>query len=254
MMSFTPCPRSRQIDIAPRYIQAPTRQLLFCTGYLSEHGSFLDSVRDSSLSNRSIARTRQYRPPLFFQLHPWLYLLLIPVLCTHLWSDVHKEGAIDFLYSLPISYFELVIGKFLAAWVISALALLLTFPIIVTINYFGSPDNGVIASQFLGSWLLAGAYLSIGCLICVLTCHRLIIFMLTLALLLAVGGLSSVLDALDHQAPVWIVDTLLSLSPFARFSAIDNGTLVLQDYLFFISMTLAFLASTIVALKLKKAE
>jgi ABC-2 type transport system permease protein len=190
----------------------------------------------------------------FFQLHPWLYLLLIPVLCTHLWSDVHKEGAIDFLYSLPISYFELVIGKFLAAWVISALALLLTFPIIVTINYFGSPDNGVIASQFLGSWLLAGAYLSIGCLICVLTCHRLIIFMLTLALLLAVGGLSSVLDALDHQAPVWIVDTLLSLSPFARFSAIDNGTLVLQDYLFFISMTLAFLASTIVALKLKKAE
>nr|WP_154743242.1 ABC transporter permease [Pseudomonas karstica] len=189
---------------------------------------------------------------IFFQFHPWLYLLLVPVLCTQLWSDECQKGAIDFLNTLPISAFELAVGKFLAAWTISGLALLLTFPIVITVNYLGDPDNGTIALQLLGSWLLAGAYLSGGCFICALTHHRLAIFTLTLGLMLAVSGVSSAIDALDHQAPIWIIDSLISLSPLTRFDAISNGVLVLQDCLYFISMIIAFLTATTLLLKLGK--
>ncbi|QJI28223.1 ABC transporter permease [Pseudomonas sp. ADAK18] len=188
----------------------------------------------------------------FFRFHPWLYLFLIPVLCTQLWSDEGKEGALDFLNTLPINVFELALGKFFAAWTISGLALLLTFPTVITVNYLGLPENETIAIQFFGSWLLAGAYLAGGCFICALTCHRFIIFTLTLCLLLTASGLSSILDAFDYHTPAWIIENLISLSPSARFDTIGNGVLTLQDLSYFLSMILAFLVATIVTLKFKK--
>ena len=187
----------------------------------------------------------------FFQLHPWLYLLLTPVLSTQLWSDEHTAGAMDFLKTLPVTGFELVFGKFLAAWVVAGVALLLTFPLVITVNYFGNPDNTVIASQYLASWLLAGSYLSAGCLICTLTHHRVVIFTVTLCLLLAASGLSSILDAIEHQAPIWLIDRIISLSPSTRFNAIDQGVLALQDSLYFVSMIVAFLAATTIALNVR---
>jgi len=188
----------------------------------------------------------------FFRFHPWLYLLLIPALCTQFWSDEEKEGALDFLNTLPITVFELTLGKFFAAWIISGLALLLTFPIVITINYLGSPENKTIAVQFFGSWLLAGAYLAGGCFICALTCHRVTIFTLTFGLLLAASGVSSVLDTIDYHTPTWIIDSLISVSPSVRFDAIGNGVLTLRDTSYFLSMILAFLAATIITLKLRK--
>ncbi|MGC6369508.1 ABC transporter permease [Pseudomonas sp. K2I15] len=187
----------------------------------------------------------------FFQLHPWFYLLLTPVLSTQLWSDEHKSGAMDFLKTLPVTGFELVFGKFMAAWVVSGVALLLTFPIVITVNYFGNPDNTVIASQYLASWLLAGSYLSAGCFICTLAHHRVVIFTVTLCLLLAASGLSSILDAIEHQAPIWLIDRIISLSPTTRFDAIDQGVLALQDSLYFVSMVVAFLAATTIALNVR---
>lgn len=188
----------------------------------------------------------------FFKLHTWLYLFLIPFLATHLWSDERNENAIAFMNTLPVTAFELVAGKFFAAWLVSGLALLLTFPIVITINYLGTADNLVIASQYLGSWLLAGGYLSAGCFICVLTRHRLVIFTVTMGLLITASALSSVLDALDHHTPVWIIESLISLSPPARVSAIDNGLMTLHDMLYFASMIFAFLTATSVTLNFRK--
>ncbi|WP_226475234.1 ABC transporter permease subunit [Pseudomonas sp. MWU16-30323] len=184
----------------------------------------------------------------FFQLHPWLYLMLTPVLCTRLWADEHTTGAMEFLKTLPVTGFEIVVGKFLAAWIVSGLALLLTFPIVITVNYFGNPDNTVIASQYLASWILAGSYLSVGCFICTLTHHRAVIFTVTLCLLLTASGLSSIIDAIERQVPIWLIDRVLSLSPSVRFDAIDQGVLALQDSLYFISMIIAFLGATVIAL------
>ncbi|MBT2374789.1 ABC transporter permease [Pseudomonas fluorescens] len=188
----------------------------------------------------------------FFRFHPWFYLFLIPALCTQLWSDEGKEGAFDFLNTLPINVFELTLGKFLAAWTVSGLALLLTFPIVITVNYLGSPENKTIVVQLFVSWLLAGTYLAGSFFICALTCHRLIILILTFFLLLAASGLSSVLDAFDYHTPVWLIESLISLNPSARFDTIGNGVLTLQDLSYFLSMILAFLAATIVTLKFRK--
>lgn len=187
----------------------------------------------------------------FFQLHPWLYLLLIPALSTQLWADENETGLSDLLITLPVTGAEWVIGKFFAAWIIIALALVLTLPIVVLVNTLGSADNTVITTQYLASWLLAGSYLSIGCLICALNRHYLIIFILTLSILLLISGLSSVLDALEHQAPIWIIDNVTSLSPLPHLSQIDHGVIVLRDCLYFISVIVASLAATTVVLNYK---
>ncbi|MGE1154275.1 ABC transporter permease [Pseudomonas kitaguniensis] len=189
----------------------------------------------------------------FFQWHPWLYLLLIPTLSTQLWSDEHNPSLRDVMKTLPITTVERVIGKFLAAWTVCAVALMLTFPIAVAANYLDTVDNQVIASQFLASWLLAGSYLSVGCFICTLTRQRVVVFLLTLGLLLTASGLSSVLDALEHQAPVWVVDSVVALNPLSRFDTINNGKLTLRDSLYFISMILAFLSASTVTLNYKNS-
>jgi ABC-2 type transport system permease protein len=188
---------------------------------------------------------------IFFQLHPWLYLLLIPVLAAQLWSDESNAGFLDLMKILPITTFEWVIGKFLAAWVVAGTALMLTFPLVIIANYLGVADNSVIASQFMSSWLLAGSYLAVGCFIFTLVRQRTTLFILTVGLMLIVSALSYLLDALEHQAPIWAVDSLVSLSPFSRYSAIDNGKFTLRDTLYFISMIFAFLAATTVTLNYK---
>lgn len=189
----------------------------------------------------------------FFLLHPWLYLLLIPALCAQLWTDEHETGLIHLLKLLPVTSAELVIGKFLAAWVICAIALALTLPIVVAVNVLGSADNMLIATQYLASWLLAGSYLSVGCLISTLNRQHLIACLLTLSLLLAISELSSVLDALEQQAPIWIIDSAVSLSPLSHFATIDHGVLVLRDSLYFISVIMTSLAAATVILNYKNS-
>ncbi|MFO2464085.1 ABC transporter permease [Pseudomonas sp. 15FMM2] len=187
----------------------------------------------------------------FFQHHPWLYLAFIPAICVHLWSDEHIEGAQDFFSALPVSAFELTSGKFMAAWMVCGLTLLSTFPTLVILKYLGTPDDGIIIAQYLGSWLLSGVYLSVGCFICVVTRNRLIIFSSTMGLLLATSILFSIIDALDHQIPIFIVDSLMTLSPSTRFDTITSGLLTSHDILYFASMILAFLTATSVTLNFR---
>src|ERR1700744_6380235 len=105
----------------------------------------------------------------FFSFHPWLYLFLIPALSMRLWAEERKSGTIEWLLTLPVTTGEVVIAKFLAAWAFTAVALALTFPFWITVNYLGDPDNGVIFACYLGSLLMAGGFLAIGGAISALT-------------------------------------------------------------------------------------
>ena len=191
----------------------------------------------------------------FFNFHPWLYLFLVPAIAMRLWAEERKSGSIELLMTLPITRFEAVTGKFLAAWVFAGIALLLTFPMIITVNYLGQPDNGAIITAYLGSWLLAGCFLAIGSCMSALAKNQVIAFILcvSVCLLFVLCGFPLVLDAFSNWAPQWLLDALASLSFLTRFDAISKGVIDLRDLFYFISLIAAWLAATAVVVDLKKA-
>lgn len=191
----------------------------------------------------------------FFNFHPWLYLFLVPAIAMRLWAEERKSGSIELLMTLPITRFDAVLGKFLAAWVFAGIALLLTFPMIITVNYLGQPDNGAIVTGYIGSWLLAGSYLAIGSCMSALSKNQVIAFILAVSacFLFIVSGFPMVLDALAW-APQWVVDAVASLSFLTRFDAISKGVIDLRDLLYFVSLMAAWLAATAIVVDLKKAD
>ena len=191
----------------------------------------------------------------FFSFHPWLYLFMIPAIAMGLWADERKTGTIELLMTLPITRADAVLGKFLAAWVFAGIALLLTFPMIITVNYLGEPDNGAIFTGYFGSWLLAGSYLAIGSCMSALAKNQVIAFILAVSacFLFIVSGFPMVLDALSW-APQWLLDAVASLSFLTRFDAISKGVIDLRDLLYFISLMAAWLAATAIVVDLKKAD
>jgi ABC-2 type transport system permease protein len=172
-----------------------------------------------------------------------------------LWAEERKSGSIELLMTLPITRAEAVLGKFLAAWVFAGIALLLTFPMIITVNYLGEPDNGAIFTGYFGSWLLAGSYLAIGSCMSALAKNQVIAFILAVSacFLFIVSGFPMVLDALAW-APQWAVDAVASLSFLTRFDAISKGVIDLRDLLYFITLMGAWLAATAIVVDLKKAD
>ncbi|MBD7976507.1 ABC transporter permease subunit [Serpens gallinarum] len=192
----------------------------------------------------------------FFAFHPWLYLFLVPAIAMRLWAEERKSGTLELLMTLPITRAEAVAGKFLAAWVFAGLALLLTFPMVLTVNYLGEPDNGAILTGYLGSWLLAGAYLAVGSCMSALARNQVIAFMLTVSLcfLFIVSGFPMVIDAFSAWAPQGMIDAVASLSFLIRFEAISKGVIDLRDLLYFLSFIVAWMAATAVVVDLKKAD
>jgi ABC-2 type transport system permease protein len=192
----------------------------------------------------------------FFNFHPWLYLFLVPAIAMRLWAEERKSGTIELLMTLPITRFDAVLGKFLAAWVFAGLALLLTFPMVITVNYLGEPDNGAILTGYLGSWLLAGGYLAIGSCMSALAKNQVIAFILAVSLcfVFIVSGFPMVLDGFSGWAPQWLVDAVASLSFLTRFEAISKGVIDLRDLLYFVTLIAAWLAATAVVIDLKKAD
>jgi ABC-2 type transport system permease protein len=191
----------------------------------------------------------------FFNFHPWLYLFLIPALAMRLWAEERKTGTIELLMTLPVTMWQTVLGKFLAAWAFTAIALALTFPIWITVNYLGHPDNGVILASYIGSLLMAGAYMAIGSAISALTKNQVIAFVLTLVICLAfiLAGISDVLDTASGWAPEAVVDAIRSFSFLTHFSAITKGVIDARNFLFFGSLILLFLFANAVLVDLKKA-
>jgi gliding motility-associated transport system permease protein len=190
----------------------------------------------------------------FFTWHPWLYLFLIPAISMKLWAEERKSGSIELLMSQPVQLWEAVLGKFLAAWIFTALALALTFPLWLTVNYLGHPDNGAILAAYLGSLLLAAGYLAIGSCMSALTRNPVVAFILGVVVCLAflLAGFTLVLDAFRSWAPQALVDAIASLSFLTHYESIEKGVIDVRDLLYFAMLSAFFLLATAITVNLRK--
>ncbi|MBM3538802.1 MAG: ABC transporter permease [Alphaproteobacteria bacterium] len=192
----------------------------------------------------------------FFVFHPWLYLILIPALSMRLWAEERKSGTIELFLTLPISIAEAVLGKFLAAWAFTGIALALTFPIWITVNLLGSPDNGVILAGYIGSLLMAGGYLAIGAAVSAATKNQVIAFVVAAALcfIFTVSGSPIVLNFFSGWAPQAIVEVVASFSFVAHFNAITRGVIDGRDIVYFGTLIAVFLFANAAIVDLKKSS
>jgi ABC-2 type transport system permease protein len=190
----------------------------------------------------------------FFGYHPWLYLFLVPAIGMRLWADERRTGTVELLLTLPIPVWATVVGKFLAAWAFTAVALFLTFPIWITVNVLGEPDNGVIVASYVGSLLMAGGYLAISAAISASTDNQVIAFVVSVAVcfLFTIAGAALVVDFFQLWAPVILVNTISSFSFLTHFQAITSGVIDLRDLIYFASLIALFLALNVVLIDLKK--
>jgi ABC-2 type transport system permease protein len=192
----------------------------------------------------------------FFQFHPWLYLFLVPAIAMRLWAEERRSGTIELLLTLPLTTGQAVLGKFLAAWLFIGLALALTFPVWLTVNYLGEPDNGVIAAGYIGSWLMAGGFLAIGSCMSALTRNQVVAFILSVVVCFGfmLSGLPMVMNVFTGWAPQALLDAIANFSFLAHFAAISKGVIDLRDLVYFgLVITFWLLANTIV-LEMKKAD
>src|SRR3984885_6418488 len=192
----------------------------------------------------------------FFNFHPWLYLFLIPALAMRLWAEERKTGSIELLMTQPVTLWEAVLGKFFAAWIFSALALGLTFPLWITVNYLGNPDNGTILAAYVGSLLLAGGFLAVGSCMSALPRNQVVAFILSVVacFLFLLAGFPLVLDVFRSWAPQAIVSAIASLSFLTHFESIAKGVIDIRDLLYFGMLIAFFLLATSITLELRKAD
>ncbi|HEX2594586.1 MAG TPA: ABC transporter permease subunit [Rhizomicrobium sp.] len=191
----------------------------------------------------------------FFGYHPWLYLFLVPAIAMRLWAEERRTGTMELLLTLPVPLWATVVGKYLAAWAFIAVALALTFPIWITVNYLGDPDNGVIVASYIGSLFMAGGYLAIGACISATTNNQVIAFVVSVVIcfLFTVSGSPLVLDAFRSWAPLALVNAVSSFSFLTHFQSISKGVIDLRDVIFFGSLAALFLTANVVIIDLKKA-
>jgi len=192
----------------------------------------------------------------FFTFHPWLYLFLIPSLAMRLWAEERRGGTMELLLTLPITIPQAVLGKFLAAWVFTGIALALTFPMWLTVNYLGDPDNGVIFASYLGSLLMGGAFLSIGACVSCLTKNQVIAFVVTavVCLIFVLSGYPLVLDFFGSWAPQFLVEVISSFSFLSHFNAITQGVIDIRDFIYFASLITFWLFANVILIEMKKAD
>lgn len=192
----------------------------------------------------------------FFDFHPWLYLVLIPALAMRLWAEERRSGTIELLLTLPVTIGEAVVGKFLAAWCFTGVALAMTFPMWITVNLLGDPDNGVIFASYIGSLLMAGGFLSIGSCISALTKNQVIAFVVSVVICLGfiLSGFPLVLELFSGWAPQFLLSAISSFSFLSHFQSISKGVLDLRDILYFFSLMAFWLFATATVIDMKKAE
>lgn len=200
------------------------------------------------------ARQADLRP--FFYFHPIIYLLFVPAIAMRLWSEERMTGTIQLMLTLPITIKEAVIGKFLAAWIFMGIALLLTFPMVITVNYLGNPDMGVIICSYIGSFLMAGAYLAIGTFTSSLTKNQVISFVLSIVfcLILLLASFPVVTDYLTGIFSVEVVDFIASFGFWVHFESIQRGVLDIADIFYFISVIVFMLTANALVIEAKKAS
>jgi ABC-2 type transport system permease protein len=192
----------------------------------------------------------------FFTWHPWLFLFLVPALSMRLWAEERKSGSIELLMTLPLELWQAVLGKFLAAWAFTCLAIALTFPIWITVNFLGNPDNGAILAAYVGSCFMAGGFLAVGSCISATTKNQVIAFILSVVacVVLLLAGLPLVLDLFSSWAPQALVDAIASLSFLTHFQSISRGVIDLRDLVYFAALIAACLYANTLVLAIKKAD
>ncbi len=179
----------------------------------------------------------------FFNFHPWLYLFLIPAVSMRLWAEERKTGTVELLLTLPMPIWAVVIGKYLAAWSFIAIALVFTFPLWITVNYLGEPDNGVIFASYIGSLVMAGGYLAIGSCLSAVTKNQVIAFIISavVCFLFLMSGVELVQSFFQGWAPDFVLDTIRGLSFLTHFNVITRGVIDLRDVVYFASLIGVFL-------------
>jgi len=174
----------------------------------------------------------------FFMWMPWLLLFLVPALGMRLWSEERRSGTIELLLTFPVTPWQAILGKFLASWLFIAIAMALTFPVWITVNWLGDPDNGVILAGYIGSWLLAGAYLAVSCLTSAITRNQVVSFILSVVICLGlvVVGFAPVTDLLARWAAPWLVEAVAGFSVLTHFDGFQKGVIDSRDFVFFASV------------------
>jgi len=187
----------------------------------------------------------------FFTWHPWLYLFLVPAAGMRLWSEERRLGTLELLLTMPITTWQAIVGKFLASWLFLGIALALTFPVWITVNWLGSPDNGVIFAGYVGSLMLAGSYLAISCMTSAMTRNQVISFIVSvmLCLFLILAGFTPVTDLLVRWANPAVVQTIASFSVMTHFESFQRGVIDLRDVMFFASLMFFALFTTGVVIR-----
>jgi ABC-2 type transport system permease protein len=192
----------------------------------------------------------------FFAFHPWLYLLFVPAVAMRLWAEEAQSGTIELLLTLPVGTGFAVLAKFLAAWTVVALALLCTTPLWATVAWLGDPDDGAILAGYLGSFLMAGAYLAIGEAASAATRHQVVAFVIGVALaaLLTLPGAPALLVLAEGVAPPGLIEAIARFGILAHFSAILRGVMDLRDIVYFTSLIVFFLFAATLAVDARRAR
>jgi len=187
----------------------------------------------------------------FFFWHPWFYLFLVPAVGMRLWAEERRVGTLELLLTMPITAWQAIVGKFLASWLFLALALALTFPLVITVNYLGHPDNGVILCSYVGSWLMAGAYLAISCMTSALTRAQVVSFIVAVVVCLGLllTGIGPVIQSLSNWFNPAVVSAVASCSFLTHFGNFEKGVLDSRDVIFFLSVIVFSLFTTAVILR-----
>lgn len=191
----------------------------------------------------------------FFTWHPWIFLFLVPAIGMRLWAEERRTGTIELILTLPVTLPEVILGKFLAAWLFIGMAIFFTFPLVLTVVYLGDPDLGSIFCAYFGSFLMAGAYLSVGSMTSSMTKNQVISFILSvvICLFLVLAGWPPVTDILSGWAPLWLVDVVSGFSFMPHYAAMERGVLDLRDLFYFISVMFFMLFANGVVLQNRKA-
>ena len=191
----------------------------------------------------------------FFTFVPWLFLFLVPALTMRLWAEERRLGTIELLLTLPIAQWQAVVGKFLAAWAFCAIALALTFPLVITVNALGNPDNGVILTGYLGCLMVAGAFLAVGAAISAMTKNQVIAFVLAVAacFFLTAAGSPVVTEFLSKRIPL-LAEIARGISITDRLNGFTRGVISARDFVFFASFMAFFLFANTIAIDQRKAD
>ncbi len=191
----------------------------------------------------------------FFEWHPWIFLFLMPAVAMRLWAEERRTGTLELILTLPVTLTEAILGKFIAAWIFVTLALFLTFPIVITVMYLGEPDLGAIFCGYFGSFLMAGAYLSVGSMTSALTKNQVISFIISVVvcLFLVLAGWPPVTDALTGWAPVWFVDLVSGFGFMSHFASIQRGVIDIRDLVYYSSVITFMLFATGIILQNRRS-